>query len=129
VTTAAPPRSAERRELSDLYGRYKTLVLAAAAALMLDQPFADVVHETELLLEDCRAAVRRTACFEEQLAACVVAAEELSHLLEVGDDEALTVAGLDVVRATHSRLRSEVWNVLPCEYVPCCASRHTHSHR
>jgi hypothetical protein len=127
VTTVAPTRSSER-ELNDLYGRYKTLVLAVSAALMLDQPFADVVEEVHLLVADCVAAARSTDCFAEQFAACVTAAQELSHVLDLTAGEEWTAAHLDVVRASHSRLRHEVWNVLPCEYVPCCASAHTHLH-
>lgn len=128
MTVAAPTRSAER-ELQDLYGRYKTLVLAAAAALMLDQPFADVVRETQRLVDDCLTAERSAACFDEQFAACVAATEELAHLLDVAGDGGLTSVHLDVVRASHSRLRREVWDVLPCEYVPCCAgSANTHLH-
>lgn len=129
MTTAAPSRSAER-ELSDLYGRYKTLVLAAAAALMLERPFADVAHEAELLLEDCRTAVCSAPCFDDQFAACVIAAEELWQVLGVAAGEGLTAPRLELVRASHRRLRREVWTVLPCEYVPCCAApARPHAHR
>ena len=128
MTAAAPTRSSER-ELQDLYGRYKTLVLAVSAALMLDEPFEDVAREADLLAADCVAAARSADCFAAQFAACVTAAEELSELLDrmVGED--WSEAQLDALRASHSRLRHEVWNVLPCEYVPCCAPAHAHLHR
>ena len=38
------------------------------------------------------------------------------------DRQAETGALLERVRASHRRLRREIWDVQPCEYVPCCVT-------
>jgi hypothetical protein len=127
MSVAASASTAER-ELSDLYGRYKALVLAVAAAVMLDRPFADVTHEAVLLLDDCRTAAASATDFDEQFGACTAAAAQLSRVLDAAGGR-LSEAQLEEVRTSHRRVRRDVWNVLPCEYVPCCARAHTHAHR
>lgn len=112
--------SAPEQELQELYARSKALTLAAAAALVLDEDRAGLVDETDRLLGDALAARRRTAHLAPQLSACVDAARDLRRLL----DGAAAEADLDQARASHRRLRREVWRVLPCEYVPCCAAGH-----
>jgi hypothetical protein len=116
-TLAAP---APEQELQELYARSKTLTLAAAAALVLDEDRAGLVDETDRLLGDALAARSRTEHLAPQLSACVDAARDLRRLLEPAAPE----ADLDRARASHRRLRREVWRVLPCEYVPCCAAGH-----
>jgi hypothetical protein len=108
-------------QLRELYARYKQLVLATGAALVLDAPREGLERETAALLADARAAAVEPPAHGSQLRACVDAAAQLHRLLEGGGDD------VAAVRETHRRLRREVWQVLPCEYVPCCASP-AHAH-
>jgi hypothetical protein len=120
MTTAAV-RSEHDERVRELYARYKSLALAVGAALVLDAPRDELSAEALELLEDARAALLVDSSRRVQLEACVGAAEKLRDLLESD--------GFDVeaVRATHKRLRREVWKIVPCEYVPCCAST-PHAH-
>lgn len=106
--------SGERR-LRELYGRYKRLSLAAGAALVLDVRDEALEPEAAALLADARAAAAADGGDAPQLEACVEAAAALHDLIVRGD------GGVEAVRETHRRLRREVWKVIPCEYVPCCA--------
>jgi hypothetical protein len=116
-------------ELRRLYGRYKGLVLATAAALVLDEPTGLAVGEAEALRLDCRAAARECApSLQSQLDACAAAADELCGVVSRGADGELTAADVEAARATHRMLRREVWKVLPCEYVPCGAGMRVHDH-
>ena len=112
--TAAGAASAEGR-LRELYGRYKRLSLAAGAALVLDVHDDALEPEASALLADARAAAAADGMHAHQLEACVEAAAALHDLVAGGDGE------VEAVRETHRRLRREVWKVIPCEYVPCCA--------
>ena len=98
-----------------LYGRFKHLALAAGATLVLEQPTARLEIEVAALADEARAAAADSGEHRPQLQACVEAAEELHALLRRG--------GIDVepARIAHKRLRRDVWKVIPCEYVPCCA--------
>jgi hypothetical protein len=107
VVAAAP--------VSDLYGRYKQLALAAGAALVLDAPLETLHDDVDELVADARAALAAGGAHESQLRACVDAAEQLQDLVRCGGD-------VESVRRSHRHLRREVWKVIPCEYVPCCAS-------
>lgn len=100
-----------------LYGRFKHLALAAGAALVLEQPSAPLEHEVAALAAEARTAAADAGEHRPQLEACADAAGELHALLRRG--------GIDVepARRAHKRLRREVWKVIPCEYVPCCALR------
>jgi hypothetical protein len=123
MTTAAV-RSEHDERVRELYARYKSLALAVGAALVLDAPRDELSAEALELLEDARAALLVDSSRRVQLEACVGAAEKLRDLLESD--------GFDVeaVRDTHKRLRREVWKIVPCEYVPCCASTpHAHERR
>jgi hypothetical protein len=115
----------DEQRLNELYGRYKALALAAGARLVLDEAPESLSGEVGALVADCHAAAASgTEALAPQLAACLTAAEGLSVL--VGDTSP-TEADVEAARATHKQLRSEVWKVIPCEYVPCCASpRHEH---
>lgn len=106
------------RVVQGLYGRYKGLALAAGATLLLDAPLGSLEAEVDGLVADACAAASAGGPHAAQFEACVAAAGELRELLvrRGGDVEA--------VRATHRRLRREVWKIVPCEYVPCCASGH-----
>jgi hypothetical protein len=118
MTVAQAPSAAELRHL---YNRYKGLTLAAGAAMVLGEPTAALDADAAALEEDCRAAASGArGPLEHALEACVAAAAELHQLVSDGDDGAL-----ERVRASHRRLRSEVWKVVPCEYVPC-APGHVH---
>jgi hypothetical protein len=127
--TVAPTAAAPERELQDLYARSKTLTLAAAAALMLDSGADRLSAEAERLLDDCLAARRRSSMLRPQLSACVDAARELRRLLDGAAEGTASDVDLERARTAHRRLRREVWRVLPCEYVPCCAAGHAHDER
>jgi thioredoxin-like negative regulator of GroEL len=115
VATPAP-----EQELQELYARSKALTLAVAAALVLEADRAGLAEEADRLLDDALDARSRAAHLAPQLAACVDAARDLRGLLGGGAPE----ADVDRARASHRRLRREVWRVLPCDYVPCCAAGH-----
>lgn len=108
---------APKRELpvQVLYGRFKHLALSAGATLVLEQPTALLEREIAALAEEARIAAADAGEHRPQLEACAEAAQELHALLRRG--------GVDVepARLAHKRLRREVWKVIPCEYVPCCA--------
>jgi hypothetical protein len=127
--SAAPAAPAPEWELQDLYARSKTLTLAAAAALILDSGGDGLSAEAERLLEDSLAARRRSTELGAQLSACVDVALELRRLLAGAERGGTTEADVDRARAAHRRLQRQVWQVLPCEYVPCCASGHAHAER
>jgi hypothetical protein len=99
--------------LQRLYDRYKSLVRAVSAALLLERAVDDLVPEVDLLLAECA---------EASMGECGDAAQALSELVQRAVSGRPTTAQLEHVRASHSRLRRAVWDVLPCEYVPCCAS-------
>ena len=126
---ATAPETTAARDLRELYARYKRLALAAGAALILEG--ADdgaLAAEAQSLVGDCEAARARAPHLRPQLDACAEAAAELHALLgrAAGDEPA--DAALERARTSHRRLRREVWSVLPCEYVPCCAE-HIHHER
>jgi hypothetical protein len=100
-----------------LYERYKSLTLAATAALILARPVRELCTQAEALHEDCRAAGAGAAP-----AACRAAAADLSELLRLAAAGEETGGVLERVRASHRRLRREIWEVQPCEYVPCCVT-------
>lgn len=93
-----------------LYRRFKSLTVAAGAALILGEevdglrPAVDELHRDAL----------GTACEEP--------AASLRRLVH-GE---VTDAEIDAVRTSHRELRREVWTTQPCEYVPCCAGTHDH---
>jgi hypothetical protein len=125
MTVAAPPDNV--RALGELYSRYKALALAAGAALVLDDEAAELVHDARELSQDARElASNPPDGLESQFRACALAADELHLLLAGCRDQPGNppLLRLRRVRTTHSRLRSEVWKVIPCEYVPCCAPGH-----
>jgi hypothetical protein len=103
-------------ELRGLYGRYKHLALATGATLVLGAPRQALEQDAAELLADARAAAAGAGANGPGLAACVEAADELHDLLARGGHD------VAAVRETHKRLRREVWKVIPCEYVPCCAA-------
>lgn len=120
TAVAAPAPAQELQELQELYARSKALTLAAGAALVLDADRTGLAGEADRLLADALEARRRTARLAPQLFACVDAARDLCRLLHGAAPE----TDVDRARSSHRRLRREVWHVLPCEYVPCCAAGH-----
>jgi hypothetical protein len=102
------------RRVGELYTRYKHLALATGAALVLDGPRSGLESDAARLVEDARAAAAEPGAHATQLVACVDAAVALSSLIAGGGD-------VEPSRRAHRRLRREVWKVIPCEYVPCCA--------
>jgi hypothetical protein len=114
-------------ELERLYTRFKALSLGVSAALLLGRPLDELTADADAFLAEC---VRASAAADEPdmpLAECVEAACALAALARRATIGATTTDELETLRAAHLRLRREVWNVLPCEYVPCCAAgAHTH---
>jgi hypothetical protein len=115
----------DARELQALYGRYKVLALSTSAALMLGDDVRSLGDRLEELRRDCSAAQRRGTAHDRELAACLAAVADLRPLID-GDTTDRT---LEHARASHRRLRRAVWDVIPCEYVPCCAPGHDHVER
>jgi hypothetical protein len=107
------------QELLRLYERYKALTLATSAALILARPLGELRAQAEALHGECRAA---GAGEDSRAAACSAAAEDLAELLRLAASGEGTGDLLARVRASHRRLRREIWDVQPCEYVPCCVS-------
>jgi hypothetical protein len=130
MSAPAVAEASRERELRELYSRYKGLTLATGATLLLDaDPDRLAVEAGELLIACRRAAARTGVDCASQLDACVVAVRELHQLLlrAAEDVELIGAEDTERVRASHSRLRREVWKVFPCEYVPCSGA-HRHSH-
>jgi hypothetical protein len=120
---------APERELQDLYARSKALTLAAAAALVFEADAAGLAEEAGRLLDDALEARRRVPGLVPQLSACADAARDLRGLLDGAALGRPVEEDVERARASHRRLRREVWQVLPCEYVPCCATGHAHDER
>jgi hypothetical protein len=125
VTVAVATRE---HELQRLYGRFKGLTLAVSAALLLDGPIGELVADADALLVDCVQASAAAAEPDAALIECAEAACALAALVQRAAAGASTADELAELREAHLRLRRQVWNVLPCEYVPCCATG-THAHR
>jgi hypothetical protein len=128
--SAATAEIAGIDELAGLYGRYRALALAAGAALVLGGGTGELAGPVRDLLADCRTASRGGGALRAQLAACEQAAAELVALVTRagGEPGAVSAADTERVRASHRRLRQEVWKVIPCEYVPCSIARgHAHA--
>lgn len=98
----------------ELYRRFKSLTVAASAALILDEPVDGLRPAVEALHRDALG----TACEEPAARLLQLVHDALAG--EVGD------ADLDAVRSSHRSLRRQVWSTEPCEYVPCCAGAHHH---
>jgi hypothetical protein len=96
-------------ETVELYRRYKSLALAASAAVILGERLDDIADAVDEL---SREAIG-TPC-----------AEPLHKLRQLVDSERAggsTEADVEQVRSSHRSFRREVWLIQPCEYVPCCA--------
>jgi hypothetical protein len=107
--------SEQEVQVQALYSRFKHLALAAGAALVLREPTARLEREVAALAAEARIAAADPAAPRPPLAACADAATELHALLRRGGSD------VEPARRAHKRLRREVWKVIPCEYVPCCA--------
>jgi hypothetical protein len=103
-------------ETYELYARFKSLTVAASAALILGERLDELAPAVEEL--DRNAA--GTPCAEP--------ARHLRLLVESAAAGRPADAELDAVRDSHRRLRRDVWTTHPCEYVPCCAAG-AHEHR
>jgi hypothetical protein len=112
----------EAAELQALYARYKAIAFSTGAALMLDGDVGVLGDRVDELIQDCRSIEERGTAHARQVAACRDAVIDLWPLLD-GDT---TDPALDRARASHLQLRRAVWDVVPCEYVPCCARGHDH---
>jgi len=112
----------DARELQALYTRYKALALSTGAALMLGGDVRPLGERLEGLRRDCNTTQQRGTVHGREVAACLDAVADLRPLID-GDT---TDRALEHARASHRRLRRAVWDVIPCEYVPCCAPGHDH---
>jgi hypothetical protein len=101
-------------EETELYRRYKSLMLSAGAALVLGASVEALADALDELVRDAEG----TACAEP--AARLRRLVEGAGAGEAGDDD------LDAVRASHRAFRRRIWTSQPCEYVPCCAGTHRH---
>lgn len=96
-------------ETVELYQRYKSLALAASAAVILGERLDGIVAAVDEL---SREAVG-TPCAEP--------AHTLRKLVDRERAGVSTEADVEEVRSSHRSLRREIWLTQPCEYVPCCA--------
>jgi hypothetical protein len=103
-------------ETLELYGRFKSLAVAASAALILGEPLDELSGAVEELERDATGT------------GCADPARRLRLLVDRAAAGELVEADLAAVRDSHRRLRRDVWTTHPCEYVPCCAAG-VHEHR
>jgi hypothetical protein len=103
-------------ETLELYGRFKSLAVAASAALILGESLDGLAAALAELDVDAAG----TPCAEP--------ARSLLELAARAGVDGVTEADLDAVRTAHRSLRRELWTTHPCEYVPCCADG-AHAHR
>ncbi len=101
-------------ETPELYRRFKSLAVAASAALILGER----VDELQPVADELHRDAAGTSCEEP--------AERLRRLVHGALSGGPSEAELEAVRASHRSLRREVWTTQPCEYVPCCAGTHHH---
>jgi len=99
--------SAVAFETPELYRRFKSLAVAASAALILGER-----------VDELQRDAAGTSCEEP--------AARLRQLVHGALSGEVSDAELDAVRNSHRSLRREVWTTQPCEYVPCCAGTHHH---
>jgi hypothetical protein len=122
------PVATRDEQLQLLYSRFKSLSIAVSAALILDQPLGRLRAEVDALMAECVRASAATDAPDPALVECVESACSLSALVQRAATGTSTAYELEALREAHRRLRRRVWDVLPCEYVPCCAAG-THTHR
>jgi hypothetical protein len=126
VSVSAPAREAE---LERLYRRFKALALGVSAALMLDRGLGKLAEDSASLLQESLRAAEQTDDPGSPFGACVAAAMALCALVQRAAAGEPTAVELAELRTAHTRLRREVWAVVPCEYVPCCVSGAHHEAR
>ena len=117
--------TAPERAVRELYSRYKALALSTSASLLLGGELGPIAEQVDALVDDCEAAGAPADALGRQTEACAEAAASLRPLLSRDP----TPEALGHARETHLRLRRAVWEVIPFEYVPCCASTHHHERR
>ncbi len=113
------------RELERVYLRYKALTFAVAAGVLLRRVGSEVAEEADALVADARRCEVSHPELATQFAICVTAAEGLDKLVSHARDgeNGISHDELEAVRRMHHRVRSAVWELLPCEYTPC-STRH-----
>ena len=122
AAVASAPRSAEAALLNELYAADKSLSLSISAALALQLPPEVGAEQIDAHLTDCEraAAEHDEGELAPHFAACRDAAAALADLArEAEAGLAPSKRRLDAVRRSHRHLRSLVWEVFDCEYVPC----------
>ena len=117
--------TAPEQAVRELYTRYTALALSTSASLLLGGELGPIAEQVDALVDDCEAAGARADALGRQTEACGEAAASLRPLLSRDP----TPEALAHARETHLRLRRAVWEVIPFEYVPCCASTHDHHER
>lgn len=118
---AAAPRSEEEILLGELYAADKSLSLSISAALAMQLPPEVRIEQVDAHLADCeRAAAEHDGALAPHFEACREAAAALADLAREAEGGLVpSQQRLDSVRRSHRRLRSLVWDVFECEYVPC----------
>jgi hypothetical protein len=100
----------------ELYTRFKSLTVAASAAMILGERLDGLTPAVEELDRDATGTL------------CAEPARQLRVLVRRAAAGDPVAADLDALRESHRRLRRDVWTTHPCEYVPCCAGG-AHEHR
>jgi hypothetical protein len=115
------PAAAGLSTLCDLYARYKSLASAAGACLTLGQSLAALVAPAGALEAETRSAADSDSPLASPFAVCAAATRDLVELIGAHDGDDVS-ARLAAARASHRALRRQMWDMVECEYVPCCAS-------
>lgn len=121
------PVAGSQPDARSLYERCKELSLAAGATIILGQESAPLVGRAAALVRDCRAAVAAAPGAEaEPLRRCLTAAKAVERLVGAADrDAAVILTETLAVREAHRRMRLAIWELVPCEYVPCGHEAHS----
>jgi hypothetical protein len=106
--------SAVAFQTPELYRRFKSLAVAARAALILGER----IDELQPVADELHRDAAGTSCEEP--------AARLRQLVHGALSGEVIDAELDALRTSHRSLRREVWTTEPCEYVPCCAGTNHH---
>jgi hypothetical protein len=109
--------------LEQLYLRCKSLTLAVGAGLLLGRVEPGLVEETQELLDASVALTHMNAGapLQPQFEVLLAAVRDLNELAGRSSSgvDSISTDQLEGARATHRAARRGVWEIVPCEYVPC----------
>ena len=114
-----------KQEISELYFRYKHLVMTVCATMLMEEIDPDAVATAERLVARARKARRaaRGSPMEPVFWACEGAVKDLAgraaEWLQTGLPPDESVIGQ--LREEHRTFRQQMWNLGYFEYVPCSA--------